>query len=254
MSKKATTQEFIEKAKGVHSDKYDYSKVNYVNNKTKVTITCRIHGDFEQRPDNHIGLMQGCMKCKADYLSLTLTNNLSSFIERANIVHKNKYNYSKTQYTKSIDKVNIICVKHGNFIQEANSHLRGHGCPKCGLNIKLPIELRGLVKRTKGTIQQAFLRKSFLKTSKTFTILNCTWEEFKIHLEDNDYGFIINQKGLDLDHIIPISSAKTEEDVYKLNHWSNFQLLPEEYNRNIKKGKPFDKLDFEKWLKIKNKR
>lgn len=250
MSKKSTKEEFINRAKIVHNSTYDYSKVNYINNKTKVTITCEIHGDFEQRPDNHIGLKQGCMRCKAESLTIRLSKRLEDFIKQASKVHKNIYDYSQTNYTKSTEKINIICVKHGVFIQEANSHLKGHGCPKCGLNIKLPVELRLLTKRTKGVIQQSFLRKAFSKTSRTFKILGCTWEDFKVHLENNDYGFTIYQKGLDLDHIVPISSAKTEEEVYLLNHWSNFQLLPSEYNRNIKKGKPFDKLDFEKWLKI----
>jgi len=251
MSKRTTTQEFISKAKKVHGDKYDYSSVQYVNNKSKILITCKIHGDFEQRPDNHIGLGQGCMRCKADHLALKSTKNQFNFLEKAKIIHKNKYDYSKTKYTKSIEKINIICPEHGSFLQEANSHLKGHGCPKCGLNIKLPVELRLLCKRTKGVIQQAFLRKSFLKQSKTYELLGCTWEDFKKHLENNPYGFKICQADLDLDHIIPICSAKTKEEVILLNNWTNFQLLPSKYNRNIKKDKPFDKRNFREWLKLK---
>ena len=52
--KTLTTEQFIEKARSIHGDKYNYSKVNYINNKTKVTITCSEHGDFEQIPYNHL--------------------------------------------------------------------------------------------------------------------------------------------------------------------------------------------------------
>ena len=50
---KLTTEEFIAKAKAVHGDKYDYSQVEYVNNHTKVSIICPIHGVFRQRPLDH---------------------------------------------------------------------------------------------------------------------------------------------------------------------------------------------------------
>lgn len=62
-NKKLTTEEFIKRAKEVHGDKYDYSKVEYKNNKTPVTIICPIHGEFQQRPSNHLN-GNGCKKCK----------------------------------------------------------------------------------------------------------------------------------------------------------------------------------------------
>lgn len=253
MSKKSTIEKFIEQAKEIHTGKYDYSKVEYVNNKTKVVITCPLHGDFEQKPNNHLS-GQGCMRCKADKLALKLNRTLDEFIKQANEVHGSKYNYSKTCYTKSIDKIIIVCSTHGDFEQEANSHLQGHGCPQCGLeqNTKLSKELRLLVRRTKGVIQQAFIRKKFSKETRTYELLGCTWEEFKAHLENNPYNFTIYQEDLDLDHIIPTSSAKTEVDIIKLHHYTNFQLLPSKYNRNVKRDKPFNKEGFEKWLKQLN--
>ena len=54
--------DFIKDAKNIHGSKYDYSKVNYTNNHTKVTITCRKHGDFEQTPNSHLN-GRGCPKC-----------------------------------------------------------------------------------------------------------------------------------------------------------------------------------------------
>lgn len=54
--------DFIKDATNVHGSKYDYSKVNYINNHTKVIITCRKHGDFEQTPNSHLN-GRGCQKC-----------------------------------------------------------------------------------------------------------------------------------------------------------------------------------------------
>ena len=69
MPKKLTTEEFISKAKEVHGNKYDYSKVEYVNNHTKVCIICPKHGEFWQTPNHHL-LGHGCSKCKNEATSL----------------------------------------------------------------------------------------------------------------------------------------------------------------------------------------
>ena len=63
MAKKKTTKAFIREARAVHGDKYDYSRVEYVNSRTKVCIICPIHGTFHQSPEAHIRLKQGCPKC-----------------------------------------------------------------------------------------------------------------------------------------------------------------------------------------------
>ena len=54
------------------------------------------------------------------------------FIEKARAVHGDTYDYSKTQYVRSMEKVCITCPEHGDFWQVPTSHLRGVGCPKCG--------------------------------------------------------------------------------------------------------------------------
>lgn len=77
--RKSTTQEFIEKAKKIHGNKYDYGKVNYVNNKTKVCIICPEHGEFWQTPRAHICKQHGCPKCNESRLErdirILLTTN-----------------------------------------------------------------------------------------------------------------------------------------------------------------------------------
>ena len=125
---------FIAKAETVHGIKYDYSEINYINAKTKVLIICKKHGGFEQTPSNHLS-GYNCQKCAKN-----LKINTETFIERANIVHLNKYDYSKVDYVNADTKVLIICVAHGEFEQIPDFHLnRKCGCPKCADNVPLLI-------------------------------------------------------------------------------------------------------------------
>ena len=131
MPKKLTTKEFIEKAKLVHGNKYDYSLVEYYNTSTKVKIICKKHGVFEQTPEKHIQ-NRGCPVCGGK-------NKLSTeeFIEKAKSVHGNKYDYSLVKYINSKTKVKILCKNHGVFEQNSNNHLsKKCGCPKCSNSIK----------------------------------------------------------------------------------------------------------------------
>lgn len=139
---KLTTEEFIEKAKTIYGDKYDYSKVNYTGNKNKICIICPTHGEWLVTPNNFLRGSE-CLKC---YGTPKLTT--SEFIEKAKQVHGNKYNYSKVAYNGNKSKVKIICPIHGEFLQSAASHLKGAGCPACS----------GLEKITK----EVFLKKSKL--------------------------------------------------------------------------------------------
>lgn len=132
MAKRITQTEFIEKAKQVHEDKYDYSKVNYTNKKTKVTIVCPIHGEFKQSPDKHL-YGQGCPKCgKLKAKKPTITKE--QFIVRSKEKHGDKYDYSKSNIVNSTTKIEIICPVHGPFWQTPNMHMQGQGCPECGKN------------------------------------------------------------------------------------------------------------------------
>ena len=127
MPKRKTKEEFIKEATENHKDKYDYSKVDYVNNKTKVCIICPEHGEFWQEAKNHLRGI-GCPKCSIE----KLTGTTDKFIAKAKEVHVNKYDYSKVKYVRSNVKVCIICPEHGEFWQTPNKHLSGCGCPKCG--------------------------------------------------------------------------------------------------------------------------
>lgn len=97
-------------------------------------------------------------------------------------------------------------------------------------------------------IRNSLKTKSIKKNTRTKQILGVDYKHFKKYLENNPYGFKVGQEGIDIDHIVPISSIQTEEEAYELNHYTNFQLLPSEYNRWVKKNSVFDKDDFEIWL------
>ena len=127
---KSTTNQFIERAKLTHGDRYDYSMVNYVNNYTKVNIICSEHGHFAQTPNSHLS-GNGCRHCGRQ----TLTTD--QFIERAKLTHGDRYDYSEVEYVNNRTTVMIICSEHGHFKQTPNIHLSGKGCPSCGGKLKL---------------------------------------------------------------------------------------------------------------------
>lgn len=125
-----TTQEFIDKAKAVHGDKYDYSKVEYVNAKTKVLIVCPEHGPFKQEAYSHLSGC-GCPKCARNKTNNSRRITTEDFIARAREVHGDKYDYSETVYVDTKTKVRIICPVHGPFEQLPTNHLKGFGCSRC---------------------------------------------------------------------------------------------------------------------------
>ena len=125
-----TTEEFIERARKVHGDEYDYSKVKYVNIETEVCIICNKHGEFWQTPQHHLRGHK-CPKCRREERKLTQ----EQFIERAIKIYGNKYDYSKVKYDGIFKKICIICPEHGEFWKTPDSHLNaGSGCPKCNHN------------------------------------------------------------------------------------------------------------------------
>ena len=133
--KKLTTEQFINKSKEKHGDKYDYSLVEYINGKIKVKIICKKHGIFEQTPCKHL-IGDGCSSCSGNKKMTTL-----EFIEKSKKIHGNKYNYSLVEYIGLETKVKIICPIHGIFEQSAHNHInKKRGCSKCNGGVKLTKE------------------------------------------------------------------------------------------------------------------
>lgn len=127
-----TQEEFIQEATRIHNGKYDYSAVAYENNKTKVEIACQIHGSFFQTPSDHTLKLTGCPKCANATKGSYHQKDTIWFIKRGREIHGDKYDYSKVNYCKYHDKVEIVCPEHGSFFQSASGHIHNRsGCPTC---------------------------------------------------------------------------------------------------------------------------
>lgn len=128
-----TNEEFITAVSSMHNHRYDYSRTQYANNKTKVAVICPDHGEFLVTPTNHRN-GDGCPKCGNRNKGTYHKKDTEWFITIANQIHGNKYDYAKVQYNRYHDKVCIVCPTHGEFFQTAGSHIHNrNGCPKCSL-------------------------------------------------------------------------------------------------------------------------
>jgi len=120
---------FIKSVNKIHNNFYDYSLLNYINNRFKVKIICPIHGIFEQTPKNHL-IGCGCPICADTKYSI------EEIIEKFNKIHNNFYDYSLVVYINVNTKIKIICPIHGIFEQLPSEHLKGCGCSECYGNKK----------------------------------------------------------------------------------------------------------------------
>ena len=183
--KVSDTSSFIKKAQKIHKNYYDYSKVNYINSKTKVCIICPEHGEFWQEPRTHLE-GHNCPKC-----SFNIPSTIE-FIEKSNVIHNNKYNYSKANYINAKTKVVITCPIHGDFEQTPDHHLRGQGCPICKAS-KGEIEINKIL--TKYNIK--FLQEHILKHT-----INNKLVRVDFILEYNKQIYIIEYNGIQ--HYMPV--------------------------------------------------
>jgi len=164
------TEEFINRSRLVHKDKYDYSLVEYIKSSEKVSIICKEHNVFQQTPNNHLR-GQGCRKCVID----NQKSNTIDFIRKSIEIHGNKFIYDEVDYKGAFNMVNIKCMIHGNFRQTPNNHLNGSGCYKCSL-------INKNVRQRSNTID-------FIKKSKE--IHNNKYNYDKVDYYDNNTKVII---------------------------------------------------------------
>ncbi|MFA5626154.1 MAG: hypothetical protein WC965_01600 [Thiohalomonadaceae bacterium] len=126
-----TTEQFIEDARKVHGDIYDYSKVEYKGAHVKVLIVDPEFGEFWQKPNLHLSgqghRLRGLEKVRAK-----LSNSTAEFVKKAREVHGDLYDYSKVNYVNSKTPVTIVDPDYGEFTQTPNAHLRGRGSPERG--------------------------------------------------------------------------------------------------------------------------
>ena len=196
MNKKKSNDEFIREVQLIHHNRYDYSKVKYINNKTKVCIICPDHGEFWQIPSDHLN-GKGCPQCAGN-----VRYNKDTFVEKAKNIHNDRYDYSKVQYVNAHTKVCIICPEHGEFWQTPNNHLNGNGCPLCK-NRKIGNVLRDTV--------EGFIEKS----NELNEITNC----LKVLLPQQRNREILRNREIDI--YIPLLKLGIE---YNGLHWHSERL------------------------------
>jgi len=195
-----STQEFIKKAVKIHENKYDYSKIEYINHRTKITIVCPKHGDFQQTPNSHLK-GRGCPHCgKLNYVN---KNSLTTkqFIQRAVKTHGDKYNYSEVNYKNTTTKITIVCPKHGDFQQTPYNHTKKTGCPICN--------------ESKGEGKIAYwLNKNHIKYKREHTFKNLPRLRFDFYLPD--HNLLIEFDGIQ--HFKPIDKWGGEKHLIKIKH------------------------------------
>lgn len=203
LSFKERVQYFLDRVREVNGDKYSYENMGYVRNKEKINITCKIHGVFVQTPHDHLK-GRGCPDCSGKKQS-----NTKEFIEKAKVLHRDTYDYSKTVYNRVMDKVDIICKKHGLFSQRADSHLGGHGCRLCTDRKSGPeLELIGIMTNK--------LPYNTIETSISPTWMNSS-REVDIYIPEKKFAIEYNG---DYWHSEKFSRGK-EYHIYKSNQAKN---------------------------------
>lgn len=173
MPKRLTTEEFIEKSKKVHGDKYDYSLVEYTVNHKHIKIICPKHGEYVKTPLLHL-LGQGCKICSGKQHTTEI------FIKNAKSVHGNKYDYSLVDYKNGRTKVKIICKKHGIFEQTPEAHYYdGDGCSECSGNKKMTTD--------------TFIKKSLLIHGNKYDYNSVLYvnNRTKVNIKCDEHGYFM---------------------------------------------------------------
>jgi len=213
-SAKLSTDDFVKKSIKIHGNKYDYSKVKYKNSISKVIIICKEHGEFDQNPNKHLS-GRGCPYCAGNKIP-----DYSFIIKKSSETHNNKYRYAGINGSA----LNIICQNHGEFKQKYHLHIKGHGCPKCGIDTiknKSRMSLNDFVNKSKKIHGNKYdYSKALYQNSKSkITIICKEHGEFKQSASDHMCGHgCMKCSILDSDPILEIQEfLKSNNIKYILN-------------------------------------
>ncbi len=123
-------ESFIKRAITKHGNTYSYQEPSTPFGITStVSIVCKQHGEFKQQAIKHVN-GNGCPECAKTLMGKT-RNTKSGILHRFNLVHGQRFRYSKFLYTGFHVPSLITCKTHGEFLQSPMNHLAGKGCPFC---------------------------------------------------------------------------------------------------------------------------
>jgi len=217
---------------------------------SKECTKCKIEKSLEhftKRKASKDGKNYKCKSCQNKATKKYRENNLEYF-KKYRVDNAEKL----TEYFKQYDKTEHRKKSYSRDFQKHKEE-RIKKMNKYNTERRKNDDLYSLTHNMRSMVRRVFRQGGYKKNTKSANVLDCTYEELLKHLNDNLYGFVYGDDGLDVDHIIPISSGGTQEEMIKLSHYSNLQLLPSEYNRYIKRDKLFNKNHFKEWLAIKFK-
>lgn len=247
MSKKMSTETFIERSIKVHNNEYDYSKTDleHRDEKGRVCVICPKHGDFWVKPSHHLNGHK-CRRCVSSKPRKRRSFNtkligVEGFIECARKVHGNKYDYSKVKYINSSTDVCIICPIHGEFKQTPENHLEGKGCRECGLESSHKKQM----KTTKQFITECEIlygdlfdySKSIYQGNKKELIVKCNkcGKEFKI----TPHNHLVHKEGCPFCKL-----SKMEKNIEKLLIDNNIDYEQQKVFEWLINGKKIKRFDF----------
>lgn len=166
-----------------YNENISYEKTQYNKATEKTTFTCKIHGDFEQTPSNHMNSYYGCEKCSYGgdkYRKKDWNYYFNAIKQRRDF---EEYDYSKVDFKGSSQKITIIHRTCGTeFQQSIKCHEKGQGCPLCGKN--------KMSEHTKKSLD-------FYKDKAT-----------KIHSGKYDYSNILEESFINSHQKVPIKCQK----------------------------------------------
>ena len=216
--------------------------------KVKICNICKIEkrlSKFNKSKKTTDGCLDGCIECKRDSKKIQIDMNISKECKECHVIKNVKNFYKCSKIKDGYFNICADCEKIRSL--EYHNLYTKNGIKKTRESDNIDNKIKSkLKKRIRSAISNILKERGFRKKSKTLEILGCNIDDFKLHLESKFENWMNwNNRGLyngelnygwDIDHIIPVSYAKNEEELLLLNHYTNLQPLCSKMNRDIKKN------------------
>ena len=222
-----TKDDVVKKFKSIHGDKINYIG-DYLGMNVDMEMECSTHGIFKQTPSNHLK-STGCPLCAQERHQKLLSKSKKDFIKESIIKHGEKFDYSQFQYINNKTKGEIICPKHGSFLQTPQGHAYfGHGCPKCvGSVSKAEIEISELLNNW--GVEHNISNRTIIPPQEIDIII----PNIKLGIEYN--GLFYHREG-----IVEIAGSRSKPKNYHLdktllmnkNGWKLIHIFEDEWTYN----------------------